>query len=824
MNIKTGISTKEVSQHPQRWMNSLRARITLAITAITILAVISVGFLVFTRNQTTQTFFGNQFQASVNEKAEDQVQALVVQEAQSINNFFSTIDQTVVSTALFAGNLLDQTATFENGVYWNAEQKLVQRPDGAWDNPNTDLASVFIPANIEFEEQKKIEINTVIQLDGIAPDILQTNPEIVAIYYNSKNEFTVYYPNNNLADILPSDFRATEQPYYLNATSVNRGNSVWSLPFQDSTQTGLIVTNSSPVFDGNLNLRGVIGADVQLLNISDNVENLEIGETGYGFLIDSDGHILAMPDEGYKDLNIVPEVMLGNESPQQTIFEQSPQSMQLIFQSMAQGGRGLTRVEIQDTEHYIAYAPITSPGYSLGVIVPVSELDAAVRQAQELVSRENQQTRNYVFLLIAIVIIGATVISFGLSRVLTNPLNQLTNTAQKVSTGDLTARAPETSLNEVNLLSEAFNTMTTQLREMLGGLEERVTERTAELEDAHQQSLRRSAQFEAIAQVTREISESQDLEFLLPRITEVISKQFRYYHVGIFLLNLNKDYAVLRAANSTGGQKMLARGHQLRVGETGLVGYATSRGKARIALDTGTDAVFFDNPDLPETRSEIALPMIVADQVIGALDVQSKEANAFSQQDIDILTILAAQVGIAIQNATIFAETRKALSQAQILTQQTTALGWSQFTRTQKLTGIRRSMSKSILTHEPVKVDSLVEENSINLPISLRGQIIGDIKIKSASQHKWTQDEVDIATAIIERAAIALENARLLNEAQRRATRERIIGEISSSVSTSTDMDDILRNAVQELGRKMGGAEVVLELGINSQEKEKTKE
>ena len=103
----------------------------------------------------------------------------------------------------------------------------------------------------------------------------------------------------------------------------------------------------------------------------------------------------------------------------------------------------------------------------------------------------------------------------------------------------------------------------------------------------------------------------------------------------------------------------------------------------------------------------------------------------------------------------------------------------------------------------------------MDLPIKLRGQKIGVLKVRSSKQRQWSQDDIDIATAIIERAAIALENARLLDDAQRRASREQIIGEISTTVSSSTDMEEILRSAVQELGRKMGGAEVVLELGAD---------
>ena len=170
--------------------------------------------------------------------------------------------------------------------------------------------------------------------------------------------------------------------------------------------------------------------------------------------------------------------------------------------------------------------------------------------------------------------------------------------------------------------------------------------------------MQRARQFEAISQVVRAISSIQDLETLLPQITKVISEQFNIYHAGIFLLDDNREFAVLRAANSEGGKKMLAREHKLAVGQTGIVGFVTATGQPRIASDVGTDAVFFDNPDLPNTHSEIALPLRYAGQIIGALDVQSTKSNAFNQDDIEILITLADQVATAIKNTLALEEAR----------------------------------------------------------------------------------------------------------------------------------------------------------------------
>ena len=420
-------------------------------------------------------------------------------------------------------------------------------------------------------------------------------------------------------------------------------------------------------------------------------------------------------------------------------------------------------------------------------------------------------------LTIALLFLVSVALASGLgwlaARQIVEPIEDLAATAERVTAGDLSQKASIKRLDEIGALGNAFNAMTSQLRELIGALEQRVNERTSELAESTKQSEKRAAQLEAVAQVARSISTSQDLDALLPNITDVISQQFGFYHVGIFLLDEDRDFAVLRAANSPGGQKMLARKHQLKVGEIGIVGFATGQSQARIALDTGTDAVYFDNPDLPDTRSEMALPLIINNKVIGALDVQSVEADAFLQEDVNTLSTLADQVSIAIQNSRLYEETQEALAQSQILLHQFTQAGWSEFTRKQRLTGIRRSKSKATLLKEPLAADKLNDDNNLNLPINLRGQKIGALKVSAPEKREWTQDDIDIASAIIERAAIAMENARLLDNAQRRATRERVIGDISASISTFSDMEGILRTAVQQLGRRMGGAEVTLELG-----------
>jgi transcriptional regulator with GAF, ATPase, and Fis domain len=203
-----------------------------------------------------------------------------------------------------------------------------------------------------------------------------------------------------------------------------------------------------------------------------------------------------------------------------------------------------------------------------------------------------------------------------------------------------------------------------ELENVQHALGQRVEERTRELLIANQQMTKRAEQLKLVADVAKSAIAIQDVDRLLPNIAELIHQRFNIYHVGVFLLDEQKQYAILRASNSDGGLIMLKQGHRLKIGAQGIVGFVVSRGEPRIALDVGQDTVFFDNPDLPDTRSEMALPLKIGDMIIGALDLQSTEEKAFSEEDVSVLSILSDQVAIAIQNARSSELVQRALYEA----------------------------------------------------------------------------------------------------------------------------------------------------------------
>jgi GAF domain-containing protein len=357
-------------------------------------------------------------------------------------------------------------------------------------------------------------------------------------------------------------------------------------------------------------------------------------------------------------------------------------------------------------------------------------------------------------------------------------------------------------------------------------LEQRINERTSELQVTKGQIEKRAEELQLISEVGRIMSVEQDIDKLLPLISSLVSERFGFYHVGIFLLDESGKYAVLKASNSTGGQRMLERGHRLEVGQVGIVGNVAASGQPRIASEVGEDSVFFNNPDLPETQSEIALPLLVRKRIIGVVDVQSKEPNAFPQERANTLEILADQIAIAIENSRLFSETQEALTEAQAFSQQFSTQAWERVTR-EKQIGYLHTINGDLKVNEPIHWEEAqqaikdgemvilppdIEMNQIPalaIPLRVREQTIGVLDVRSTDPSRvWQKEEIDIIQAIADRVGLALENARLFEETTTRANRERTVSEITTHIRSINDPDIMLETALKELKRALGANDI----------------
>jgi GAF domain-containing protein/HAMP domain-containing protein len=477
-----------------------------------------------------------------------------------------------------------------------------------------------------------------------------------------------------------------------------------------------------------------------------------------------------------------------------------------------------------------AYAPIiTTDGRQVGVIGVDITANTILQEQRQIIIQS-------IVIFLVVVVLG-TILGYLAGNVLTKPVADLTQGAISFSTGRFDKRIQVNSSDEIGDLAHTFNTMADEIQDFIESLEKRVAERTADLETARLLSERRAQELHSISDISRIISSEQRIDILLPLITQLVSEKFGFYHVGIFIVDNTRRYAVLQAANSEGGRIMLERGHRLEVGQIGIVGSVAGSGQPRIALDVGADPVFFNNPDLPNTRSEMALPLKLRDMIIGVLDVQSEKPGAFSQEDANNLSILADQIAIAIENARLFTQTQQSLNEIRALYRQNLREGWSLFSSEEPAIGYRQGLGGGRKLNQPVDSDEIQQamnrgdtlvfhadgqtgNPTMVIPIKLRGQIIGVVNIEAPSRdHQWTASEVNLAEAISERLSLALENARLLQDSQRRVIKEQAISEITSKIGASIDLRNVLETAAEELGRSLPGSEIIIQFQNGSMER-----
>ena len=377
-------------------------------------------------------------------------------------------------------------------------------------------------------------------------------------------------------------------------------------------------------------------------------------------------------------------------------------------------------------------------------------------------------------------------LSLLLSRSVSDPIQQIISVLDKVEKGDLKQRSTVNATDEVGELAIHLNRMISRLDRLQGTLESEVTQRTDQLK--------------ATIEVSRVASTILDPDELITKVVNLITDRFGHYYTAIFLIDESGQWAVLKDATGTAGQTLKSRGHQLPLSGKSMVGTAIATRQARIALDVGIEPVRFENPLLPDTRSEIALPMIIAGRIIGVLDVQSQQGAAFSEQDIDTLQGMANSVATALENARLFRETQKSLVELRIAQKEYVARTWKATTRENE--GYDYFSPEAITTGEVLSM--------IDVPITLREQIIGQLHLEG--QQDWTPEERNLVEAVATQAALAMENARLLEESRQTALRERVAAEIIGKVWSSPNTDLILQTAIKELGRALHADEATVEL------------
>jgi PAS domain S-box-containing protein len=354
----------------------------------------------------------------------------------------------------------------------------------------------------------------------------------------------------------------------------------------------------------------------------------------------------------------------------------------------------------------------------------------------------------------------------------------------------------------------------TRIEEALRAAHEELARYTDNLE-------RRTAQLQVGAEVAREAAAILDVQQLLDTAVRLISERFGFYHAGVFLIDEGRSgegkYAIMRAASSEGGRRMLERGHKLQVGKVGIVGYVAATGEPRIAGDVGQDAVHFAHGDLPDTRSEMGLPLTVRGKTIGVLDVQSTLEAAFSEDDVAVLQTLADQLAVAIDNARLVQRTETQLRELSLLYGEYTARIQDELASGEGSLGYvydridvmpAGSLSAPILDRALTEGETvaLVEpdtaERMLATPLKLHDQVIGTLGIQETDGGRgWSPNEIALVEAVGEQVALALENAQHFAETQRAATQMQVLNELGQALAASLSVNEVLEESYRGASR-----------------------
>ena len=303
---------------------------------------------------------------------------------------------------------------------------------------------------------------------------------------------------------------------------------------------------------------------------------------------------------------------------------------------------------------------------------------------------------------------------------------------------------------------------------------------------------KRVFQLRTASEITQTTSTIFETQVLLQKVADLVRERFDLYYIGIFLLDEAKEFAILRYGTGDAGRRMMAAKHKLAVGGYSMIGWATQTRKSRIALDVGEEAVHFDNPLLPETHSELALPIIGANVIYGAMTIQSKLVNAFDENDVLILQSVADNLAVAIENASSFQKSQKALEDIRVLNRAYIKQAWWD------TLDLNRELKFDF--ENPESVEKPENPNTVQVPLVLRDEVIGIINLELDSS-KISKDMQEFLDTISAQTTVALENARLIEETQLATLQEQQLNALTAQFSRAVTIEEILKTAVTEFGK-----------------------
>ena len=680
-----------------------------------------------------------------------------------------------------------------------------------------DLVSYSDAFTAELENQKNVALTLATAAAG--------NPEIQKAFAEGDRQklISLTLPSYELL----KTYNITQYQYHLpngerflslnDINDENVGDTLAVVQLANSTQSSVAGLESE---NGMLGVRGVVpifyqGKHIGVveLGIGFNDALLDILKEKYG----GEWHILLLekfltPSQG----TTFETGPISSLIPYATTQDNSLFNATTSYVSALNGETSITHPSVEGRD----YAILTSPLHDFSGRI-IGTLDIVYDHTHISATQNRRMTLAALVTLLALGLAGLTLVIFT-SRTL-KPIQTLTSAAASIADGDLTNIVDtKPSNDEIGTLTTAFNRMTIQLSNSITELEKRVADRTQDLE-------KQTRWLRLAAEVVRDAAYARNLDELLNRSTGLILERFKFYHTGIFLLDNNDDYAVLVASPTEAGRRMISNNYKVRVGEVGIVGQVSANGEPQTILNKGIDAVHFNNLFLPNSRAQLAVPLKVESRIIGVLDVQSDQPQAFTAEEIAIIQIMADQLASAIERTRLLQTVEKSLNELEGAYGRYTLESWKGLAegvqsgnkgyrfdniRIQSIAELPELGKQVLATGMTVSSNggnqTAEKQNTFATPIKLRGQIIGVVTVKL--KEDYNANTISTIESAAERLALAMESARLYEEARLRADREQSISRITSAISTPTEYEEILQTTVMEIGKMLADTEVAIQI------------
>lgn len=578
---------------------------------------------------------------------------------------------------------------------------------------------------------------------------------------------------------------------YLTATQLQTGLR-WSLAVDP--QTNHLTVEIVQVISNN---DGPIGYIAGVMNVVDLLHNTlnrpDVFIDTNSYLITNNGYLI-VPDEKREE-----SILSSQYAPTESALSQRI---------------GVERFTIDNVQHVGFFAPIVDTPFGLITEAPVQISFVAT------LGRVYSQG----FLLIVAMFVFAAIFGTLIAQTFIHPIENLEDDMLAMADGDF--NRPIANINrsdDFGLLARTFAILREQIRNVIDEQSARIANSVRDLQSTQE--------------VVQVAANQRDLQVLMDRVVNLIIETFpNIYHAQIFLVDDEQRYAVLRASTGEPGKQLLSRGHRLGVGSVSVIGQVTEEARIVVARDTDESQVHRRNQFLPDTRAELAVPLIADNKVIGALDVQSRLSGSFTEDQISILSTMADQITIAIENTRLYQESVRRLQELETINKEVTRNAWVEYLNSQRQTHLVHQVGtyqftdndlsireQAILSGEAV-IGDLTTRNTIPfaVPIQLRGQILGAAEWE-LTKADFTREKVQLAQELVNRLALSLDNARLFQTSQHATSRERLVNEISTKLTAQTDIEAILQTAVREVGQALHAPQVQISLSMSNNDTDTNK-